>query len=143
MRPELPTECAAIVDRLLAKDPDHRFQTPRDLLQAVEQVETALGLAWRQLPAPLCWTPDTEWAEAPHLAANGVRASAPQPHARTAAVRDATLRLEAAMAHEQLERESSRRFWLATGAAAVAALAAGFALGRVRPRWPGQNRLPR
>jgi len=143
VRPDLPTGCAAIVDRLLAKDPADRFQTPRDLLQAVAQVEAMLGDGSRQFPAPLCWTADSEWAEPPHPATNGGRGGAPQPHARTVEVRDATLRLQSVMAREHVERELSRRFWMATGAAAVAALVAGFALGRVRPRWAGPNRPPR
>lgn len=143
VRPELPAGCAAIVDRLLAKNPADRFQTPRDLLRSVAEIEKTLAAGGQHLPAPLCWTAETEWAESPQLAANGVHASAPQFPARTAAVRDATLQLQSAMAREHVEQELSRRFWMATGAAAVAALVAGFALGRVRQRGAGQNRVQR
>ena len=34
-RPEVPVELAALVARMMAKDPEHRFQTPRDVAQAL------------------------------------------------------------------------------------------------------------
>jgi beta-lactamase regulating signal transducer with metallopeptidase domain len=58
-------------------------------------------------------------------------------------LRDATVRLQAAMEREHLERDSSRRIWMATAAAAIAAMIAGFVAGRARPRGPARIRPPR
>lgn len=143
VRPDVPADLANVVERLLAKDPAARFQAPRDLLHAVAALETSVVADLRHLPSPLQWTAGSAWGEPKALPANGIRRELSPPHTRTLEVRDATMRLQSAMAREQLERESSRRFWMATAAAAIAATVAGFALGRVPPRWPGLNRPPR
>lgn len=141
LRPELPADLAAIVDRLLAKDPAARFQSPGDLLQAVERCEAAIAAGSRHRPSPLAWSAESEWGT-PALPARGAMGQPRQP-ARTQELRDATVRLQAAMEREQLERDSSRRIWMATAAAAIAATIAGFLAGRVRPRIPARIRPPR
>jgi len=141
LRPELPADLAAIVDRLLAKDPAARFQSPGDLLQAVERCEAAIAAGSRHRPSPLAWSAESEWGT-PALPARGAMGQPQQP-ARTQELRDATVRLQAAMEREQFERDSSRRIWMATAAAAIAATIAGFLAGRVRPRIPARIRPPR
>jgi serine/threonine-protein kinase len=141
LRPELPAELAAIVDRLLAKDPAARFQSPGDLLRAVERCEASLEAGSRHGPSPLAWTAESEWGR-PGLPQRGGMGQARQP-VRTQELRDATVRLQAAMEREQLERDSSRRIWMATAAAAIAAMIAGFVAGRARPRGPARIRPPR
>jgi hypothetical protein len=58
-------------------------------------------------------------------------------------MREATLRLQAALEREAAEREATRRMWIATGVAALAAVAAGFAIGRLRSRRSAFPRAPR
>jgi len=141
LRPDLPADLAAIIDRLLAKDPAARFQSPGDLLQAVERCEAAIEAGSRHRPSPLAWSAESEWGT-PALPARGAMGQPRQP-VRTQEFRDATVRLQAAMEREQLERDSSRRIWMATAAAAIAATIAGFLAGRARPRIPARMRPPR
>ncbi len=42
-REEIPAELARVVRRMLAKNPDDRYQTPRELLQALSQAEVKLA----------------------------------------------------------------------------------------------------
>ena len=143
LRPDLPPALDAILDRLLAKSPADRFQSPTELLQAVEAAEASFAPTSRHLPSPLCWDEGEAFggeagepsAEQPTLA--------PRVHARTIEVRDATERLQAAMERERVEREASRRFWLATAGISLVALLAGLALGRSRPRRSSLFRSPR
>jgi serine/threonine protein kinase len=44
IRPEVPGELAALIDKLMRKDPAERFQTPAELLEALE--------LWTQTPIP-------------------------------------------------------------------------------------------
>jgi serine/threonine protein kinase len=140
LRPDLPAGLAAIIDRLLAKSPADRQQTPTELLQAVEAVEAAVATGSRHMPSPLQWSAADGFVERMAPTTNLAR-----PHTRTREMQAATLRLQAGMDRERFERESSRRFWMATAAAAAAALVAGFAIGRVRPRrqLPAPPRLNR
>jgi hypothetical protein len=57
-------------------------------------------------------------------------------------VQNATIRLQSAMERERYEADVDRRAWLALGAAALAALAVGFILGRTPPRRSRLFRLP-
>lgn len=43
LRPEVPIEVSAIVARLMAKDPDQRFQTPMELVKALEPFSDPAG----------------------------------------------------------------------------------------------------
>jgi serine/threonine protein kinase len=158
VRPELPSGLGLIIDRLLAKQPADRHRDPTELLRAVEAVEAAVAPGSRHLPSPLSWTgAAAEWRDAvvqepgrqpawqsgsqsglqsgsaaARMAAAVTNAARAQ--ATTGRVREATDHLQGAVERERSARHATRRFWLATGAAATAAFAAGFAIGRWRPR---------
>lgn len=137
-RPDLPAGLCEIVDRLLAKQPTDRFESPPALLQAVDQLESAMFAGARTLPSPLAW-PEGEgsWAGAATVGSmplpmrpGGARATNPR-------LRDATVHLRAAVdraREEREERASTRRLWGVAAVLSMAALAAGFAVGRSRPR---------
>jgi serine/threonine protein kinase len=145
VRPDLPAGLAVIVDRLLAKRPDARYATPNDMLRAVDQVVVSLTGESRRSPTPLEWSGDPmRWwagpaAATPSLAAtvplSGHAASGPAVYG-VATLPEATARLQASIEREEEAVRSARRFWMAVAAAAVVALVAGFAVGRVRPRRP-------
>ncbi len=146
VRDDLPAGLVAIVDRLLAKAPGERFQTPGELLQALEAIEAeCFPGSRRQLP--LEWSDGTPAADG-HLrtgaedfrerSSHGGARSGDRPRPSAAAeVREATLRLQATMARDRFERDAARRFWLGTAAATVVAALAGFLVGRL-PRRSGR-----
>ena len=137
LRPDLPAGLCGIVERLLAKNPADRFDSPQSLLHAVEEVEASLGPGSRHGPSPLAWDGDGEqWVEregtrspSSLTATLGTRA-----HAATARFHDATMHLRAAADRAEARHIATRRRWLGTAVAALAALGAGFALGRLRSR---------
>ncbi|MCI0461882.1 MAG: serine/threonine protein kinase [Gemmataceae bacterium] len=53
LRPEVPLPVAAIVRRLLAKEPNARFQTPAELARALKPFAVEGGSAWSGLGAPI------------------------------------------------------------------------------------------
>lgn len=137
-RPDLPAGLCEIVDRLLAKQPTDRFESPQALLEAVDQLETAMFAGTRTLPSPLAW-PEGEgsWAGA------ATRGSTPPPMRPGGAqvtnprLRDATVHLRAAVDREReqrAEREAARRRWGVALLLSALALAGGYAIGRSRPR---------
>jgi len=137
-RPDLPAGLCEIVDRLLAKHPTDRFESPQALLEAVDQLETAMFAGTRTLPSPLAW-PEGEgsWAGA------ATRGSMPLPmrpggaQATNPRLRDATVHLRAAVDREReqrAERGATRRRWGVALLLSAVALAAGYAIGRSRPR---------
>ncbi|NDC64470.1 MAG: serine/threonine protein kinase [Planctomycetia bacterium] len=140
LRPELPAGLGGIVDRLLAKRPEDRYRDPLELLHAVETVEAAVAAGSRHLPLPLAWS--GEWAgwrsgglhASPSRWPTAAITTRARAHAATGRTPEATQHLQAAIDGHEAERASSRRFWLATAAASLAAAAAGFAIGRSRPR---------
>ncbi|MFM7205233.1 MAG: serine/threonine-protein kinase [Planctomycetaceae bacterium] len=133
VRPDLPEGLCGIVDRLLAKEPADRFDSPQALLEAVDDLETAMCAGTRSAPSPLAWPEDAEpWAGAATVAA--VPAAPVPSRATNPRLRDATVHLKAAVDLDREAREASRRLWAATAVAAVAALAAGYAFGRLRPQ---------
>lgn len=138
LRPDLPAALCTIVERLLAKRPDDRFQSPGELLQAVEEVEATVTPRGRRSAAPLEWSADdAAWVLAgtddPGAAAVAAPAAAPlRARAATVALREATQHLRVAVARDRDAVLASRRLWLATALAAAAALATGFWIGRVR-----------
>ena len=87
VRPDVPAELAAVVAKMIAKDPDRRFQTPGEVSKALKsmfkqagvtvatagtQVSTADGPAAGSEPAAGCTTPTPPSTTAP-------RRSAPRP----------------------------------------------------------------
>jgi serine/threonine-protein kinase len=140
LRPDLPVGLCAIVERLLAKPPAERFQTPAALLDAVEAVETVVAPRGRRGDAPLAWrAEESGWLLAgtadPRSAAVAAAHTAPQrAQAATLALREATQHLRVAEAHGREAAGVVRRRWLATAVAAAAALAIGFGIGRLRGR---------
>jgi len=134
VRPELPPGIGMIVETLLAKAPADRFQSPLELLRAVEVVEAKVSPGSRHLESPLAWPAGVDWGMAAAALSPGQRTNAAHRHSRTIEMREATMRLKSAIDREHSQRESSRRLWLATALAALAASAAGFAIGRSRPR---------
>jgi len=149
VRPDLPVGLCAIVDRLLAKSAEDRFQSPQELLRAVEPLEAALDASSRTTPSPLAWTEeDVVIGNASSSAGWSARPSglASVPFAArvtSGRLRDATMHLQVAAVREEASREMDRRLWAATAIASVAAAAVGFALGRARPRrsqlFPGRR----
>jgi len=143
LRPDLPAGLCRIVDTLLAKEPGRRFASPVDLLHAIAEIEPAVAPGSRHLPSALAWSDPAEWAGVmPAWPASGTAPPAP-PRTRSIEMREATMRLQSALEREAAEREATRRMWIATGVAALAALAAGFALGRLRSRRTTWFRAPR
>ena len=149
LRPDLPAGLCGIVERLLAKTPAERYETPADMLHAVEEVEAALAPRGRRGESPLVWhEDDAEWLVAgtddPRSAAVGAAATSPQrARAATVALREATQHLRAAVARDRDEAAATRRLWLGTALAAAAALAIGFGIGRSRVRRSELFRLRR
>jgi serine/threonine-protein kinase len=140
LRPDLPAGLCAIVERLLAKRPDERFQSPGEMLQTVEEVAEAVAPRGRRGDAPLEWNAaDAEWllagSDDPGSAAVAAPVTAPsRAHAGTVALREATQHLRAAVARDHDAALANRRLWLGTAVAAAAALATGFWIGRARGR---------
>ena len=138
LRPDLPAGLCGIVERLLAKTPTERYETPADMLHAVEEVEAAVMPRGRRVEAPLMWhEDDAAWLVAgtddPRSAAAAAAATAPQrARAATVALREATQHLRAAVARDRDLAAARRRMWLGTAVAAAAALAIGFGIGRSR-----------
>ncbi|GIW82314.1 MAG: hypothetical protein KatS3mg105_4121 [Gemmatales bacterium] len=50
IRPDLPAELCAIVEKMMAKNPDDRFQTARDVLSAINRVRNQLSMT-QPMPA--------------------------------------------------------------------------------------------
>jgi serine/threonine-protein kinase len=141
-RPELPAGLGRIVEQLLSKRPEDRCESPMELLQAVEAVETALAAGSRHGRLPLAWEGEIiDWRPAatpPGVPRAASVTLAGRSQTQTARLREATKHLQEAADRERSERqterqERSRRAWLLAGAA-VAALAVGFAIGRRRRR---------
>ena len=51
-RPETPPEVEAVVEKLLAKHPEERYQTPADLAATLEQFAVSGPTPWAPLPPP-------------------------------------------------------------------------------------------
>jgi serine/threonine-protein kinase len=139
LRPDLPAGLCGIVERLLAKRADERFQSAADMLHAVEDVESLLPRG-RRGESPLVWAEDdADWLIAgtddPRSAAVAAAATAPQrARAATIALREATQHLRVAVARDRDAAAASRRVWIGTAVAGAAALAVGFVAGRWRGR---------
>ena len=55
LRPELPESVVEVVDTMLAKRPEDRFQNPAELLAALIAVSEQLGMAYPQISLPQNW----------------------------------------------------------------------------------------
>jgi serine/threonine-protein kinase len=149
LRPDLPAGLCAIVERLLAKQPEDRFHAPAEMLHVVEEVEAVVAPRSRRGRSPLEWSEDdAEWLIAgtddPRSAALAAAATSPlRARAATVALREATQHLRVAAARERDAAVENRRVWLGTAAAAVVALAVGFLIGRTRGRRSELFRLRR
>jgi len=134
LRPDLPAGLCHVVERLLAKDPAARFATPQELLQAVADVEAGLAHGQRSVESPLAWGEADAAAFDPRLRSGGVAVGDPGAAGRRSRLTQATLVLEAVEREFRERTAERRRFWGLVAAAAALALAAGFAIGRSRPR---------
>jgi serine/threonine protein kinase len=151
-RADLAPELEAIIARLLAKVPSERYQSPGELLQAVGEVEGAIAPGLKRQKSPLAWSDGTPLpgdrlrtgAEdfRDRSGHGGARTGRTVREAPTIEIRNATLRLQAAMERERFERDSTRRFWMATAVVAAAALATGFLVGRTPLQGSRLFRIP-
>ena len=151
-RDDLAPELEPIISRLLAKLPADRYRSPGELLEAVGEVEEAIAPGLRRQKSPLAWSDGSP------LPGDRLRTGAEDfrersghevsrtgrmvPQAPTIEIRNATLRLQAAMERERVERDATRRFWMTTAVAAGAALAAGFFIGRTPAQGSRLFRIP-
>jgi serine/threonine-protein kinase len=134
VRPDQPPAVAGIVDRLLAKAPADRFASPHELVHAVD--EAAAVVEGSRGPAPLAWEGAVEaWRMAHHRVAEPPGLRAATEHLRAVTAR--------ANARQADDRGGTRRLWLGTAVAAMAAAVIGFMVGRLRPRRAAQFRRPR
>jgi serine/threonine-protein kinase len=128
LRPDLPPAVCGILEKLLAKEAADRFASPTELLHEVAEVVPTLATPPRRGAAPLAWEgPDDGWAPAEAARPGGAIKESARMH-------EATQHLQAAMGRAAESRSRSRRLWLATSVAAVAAAAVGFVAGRMRVR---------
>jgi len=135
VRPDLPAGLCEIVDRLLAKDPAARFASPPALLQAVDDLESAMFSGARSQPSPLAWPEDAgSWTAAAPVGSMPMPTRPLPGRGTNPRLRDATVHLKTAVDRRREEAELARRWWAAAVVAAVAALAVGFVVGRLRPR---------
>jgi serine/threonine-protein kinase len=56
IRPDAPEPVVAVVNTMLAKKPDSRFQTPTELVTALVAVTEQLGIGHPAVVSPLTWT---------------------------------------------------------------------------------------
>jgi serine/threonine protein kinase len=151
-RDDLPPSLTTIVLRLLAKSPDERYQSPGDLLHAVESAEETEFPGVRRQKSPLAWSdgsapPDGRFRTGvedfrERSSHDGTRSTDRRASLATNEVRNATLRLQSAMERERYEAEATRRSWMSVAAVAFVALGVGFILGRTPPRRSRLFRLP-
>jgi len=134
-RPDVPAGLCDIVDRLLAKDPADRFESPQALLVAVDELQAALPSPPIGTASPLAWPEDAPpWRESSEAVSAPVFASGPGGRVTSSRLRDATLHLRAVTERVELQRAEQRRRWLAVAGLSLLALALGFAIGRTRSR---------
>lgn len=148
-RPDLPAAICGIVDRLLEKDPDSRFQRPSELAEAVEDAARGGGIGRTQ--QSLAWPDWQSPVLATHAATGASGQGGGRPFGRPSpggslesaqARHAATRRLAMAIEEEERLRRESRRFWLGTAAAAGLLFAVGFVFARSRPRRRVSRRPP-
>ena len=136
VRPDFTEPVARLIAHLLAKDPADRFQSPAELLAAVDQLPAELATSSRTAALPLAWSPEDDFQRSYSV---DRLSRLPQQHywsraegQRPAEVTAATARLKLALDREEIDRLVSRRVWAVTAALAAFGLGAGFLLGRLR-----------
>jgi serine/threonine protein kinase len=145
LRPDLPESLIVIINTLLAKRPDERYATAGDLLREVERLALPLAGGSHRGPSPLAWEGDLDqWAVGGAEVATTVLTSAAgggvtpeavgRGHARTQAMRAATMRLQMALEDDRAAVRSTRRFWVVVALATVIAAGLGFFAGQQRWR---------
>ena len=134
-RPDLPAGLCGIVDRLLAKDPADRYESPQALLVSIDELETMMLAGPRAQASPLAWPEDAgPWSGTATVSSLPVSTRPIAARATDPRLRDATVHLKAAVDRERDERAAARRLMTMTAVAALIAAVAGFAIGRTRPR---------
>ena len=148
VRPDFPVEVAGVIERLLEKDKESRFQTSSELLEAVEPLVAQATSSSRATALPLAWNPETSFGQKfskDRLAKSTFSTSRINaeinPPASTVA--SATAMLKASLDREEIDRIVSRRVWAVTGALAAFGLGVGFLLGRARSFRTGRRPPPR
>ena len=63
VRPDFPVEVAGVIERLLEKDKESRFQTSSELLEAVEPLVAQATSSSRATALPLAWNPETSFGQ--------------------------------------------------------------------------------
>ncbi len=137
LRPDLPAGLCGIVERLLAKQPSERFAAPAELVAAVEQLRQSVDRGGSNLASPLAWEGDASGWLGGAVAASGPGLRASASPLATATLREATAHLRAAAVRQEAERLAGRRRWAVVAMVSLAALGAGFAIGR-RRGWRGR-----
>ncbi len=138
LRPELSAGLCGIIERLLAKEPAHRFASPQELLQAVGDLERQLGLSHRHGESPLAWdgADSSLFKPVPPAARTGADAATvpARAHGITTRLHEATVQLETVNEQARERLVERRRFWMLVAAGAAGAVAAGFVAGRFKPK---------
>jgi serine/threonine protein kinase len=133
LQPDFPAAVADVIERLLAKEPEDRFQTPADLLEELDQLAASQGMSPRATGLPLAWSADSEFGKSYSferlVTAGGSQRRGGPP---TVAVAEATARLKGALDREEIDRMVARRVWAVTAALAAFGFGMGFLLGRAR-----------
>ena len=133
LQPEFPAAVASVIERLLAKNPEERFQKPAELLDELDQLAVSQGVSQRAAGLPLAWSPDSEFGKSYSfnrlVTAGLTQRRGSQP---TAVVAEATARLKMALDREEIDRMVARRVWAVTAALAAFGFGIGFLLGRAR-----------
>jgi serine/threonine-protein kinase len=148
VRPDFPVEVAGVIERLLEKDKESRFQTSSELLEAVEPLVAQATSSSRATALPLAWNPETSFGQKfskDRLAKSTFSTSRINAEINPPAgtVASATAMLKASLDREEIDRIVSRRVWAVTGALAAFGLGVGFLLGRARSFRTGRRPPPR
>ena len=135
--PDFPVAVAGVIERLLEKDKESRFQSSSELLEAVEPLAVQVHSSSRVAALPLSWNPETSFGQ--KFSKDRLAKSTFSPsriHTETeypaSTVASATAMLKASLDREEIDRIVSRRVWAVTGALAAFGLGVGFLLGRAR-----------
>src|SRR5262249_39301977 len=137
LRGDVPPIVAAVVRKLMAKDPEQRFQTPRELADTLAKVVAPGGLQ-AAVPAELAATPNglPSATAIPMALATAIDVATPAAVAHTPTSHDTPLALRAALPVKQATGSKRRRWVLSVtvGGLVPAITLAGVLALRSRPR---------